>query len=140
MSEPSLPYTNLGGTKSVGHSGTDTSAERAKRETRKAGGNQAVVLRLMENSRFWGVTVGEVREVTGWHHGNASSVLSNLHAGGRIERTSVKRDGQKVYVLAEYVGGRATEVYGRRDHGEGEVTCPECHHRFTPPRKENSNG
>lgn len=79
-------------------------------------------------------------EATGWHHGTASGVLSNLHAGGRIHRLSVQRDGRKVYVLPEFVGGRRTENYGRRDIPEGQVQCPHCGKPFVYQQKGNADG
>lgn len=130
MSEPSLPYTNLDGSPSVGHSGSDTSARRAKRETNAASKNQAIVMSLLEDKKYHGLTFGDLMEATGWHHGTASGVLSNLHAGDKIHRLSVTREGRKVYVLPEYVGGRRTENYGRRDVPEGQIRCPHCGGHF----------
>lgn len=139
MSEPSLPYVNLDGSPSVGHAGSDTSARRAKRETAKAGDHQALVISLLEDKQYYGLTFGDLMEATGWHHGTASGVLSNLHAGDRIHRLSVQREGRKVYVLPEYVGGRRTENYGRRDIPEGQIKCPHCGGAFVYQR-EKENG
>lgn len=47
------------------------------------------------------------------HHGTASGTLSLLHKAGQIDRLAGKRNGQKIYVLPLYVGGRLTEAQGR---------------------------
>lgn len=125
--DPSLPYPEPGGQEhTAGHSGSDTSRERATTERNEG----VVAARQMETLRFlgrdttglggrvmrgrWeGLTVKELVERTGWHHGQASSTLSTLHKGGRIERLATTRDRCKVYVLPEYVNGRATEKPGR---------------------------
>ncbi len=140
MTEPALPYENLDGSASVGWSGTDTPARRAKRETKKAGENQRVTVELLERAQYRGLTFSDLMEATGRHHGTASGVLSNLHAGNRIHRLSVEREGRKVYVLPEFVGGRRTEAYGRRDTPEGVIRCPHCGGKFVYQQKGNTDG
>lgn len=133
MSEhPTLPYPEPGGQEfTSGHSGSDTSRERARQEvdTGIASQRQWEVLRLLGRNtagleglhirgREEGLTVREVRERTGWHHGQASSTLSVLHKAGKIARLEQSRDRCKVYVLPEYVGARATEPHGGRAKAE----------------------
>lgn len=112
---PVLPYNK--GTSS-GHSGTDTSRERANRRDRggKTSENQAFVLRVLRDWAGFGITVAELRDAPefGGHHGTASGVLSNLHQKGIICRLMEKRDGCRVYVLPEFVNGRDWEPYQKR--------------------------
>ena len=61
-----------------------------------------------------GLTVAELREDTGWHHGVASSALSSLHASGKIVRLKAKRDRCHVYVAPQHAGTRETAPYGVR--------------------------
>lgn len=104
--EPSLPYNG-----SSGYSGTDTSKDRAdyldKRGITKQ--RQFETMRLLAKSGANGLTCQELETITELHHGNASSVLSNLHKDGKIARLSLKRKRYKIYVLPEYVIGRNVE-------------------------------
>jgi DNA-binding MarR family transcriptional regulator len=124
MSEqPELPYYD-GSESSSGHSGSDTSASAARQAdtdgTTKA--MQAEVLDLLSAATpgiislgigaRMGITVKELREQTGWHHGNASRVLSDLHKTGSIARLTEVRNRCKVYVLPYYVMGREVEQQG----------------------------
>ena len=59
------------------------------------------------------MTVAELRTVTGWHHGQASGVLSCLHKEEKIARLTESRDRCKCYVHPMYVNGRETEPHGR---------------------------
>lgn len=117
MTEASLPYAGTSG-----HSGTDTSRERAEKSdsTGKTNKRQKYTLALLGGphalgDRTWGgmhgVTVKELREATGWHHGVASSVLTNLHISGQIARLEEKRDRCHVYVVPRFVAGRALSPY-----------------------------
>lgn len=51
---------------------------------------------------------------TGWHHGQASGVLSVLHKAGRVVRLREVRGRCKVYVLPQFADGRAVEAHGNR--------------------------
>lgn len=110
MTIPALPYAG-----SSGHSGTDTS--RARADHADTSGittiRQALVLSLSSGTLTRGMTVKELREYTGWHHGTASGLLSNLHLKGHLARLSATRDGCKVYVLPGQVQGREVERHGR---------------------------
>lgn len=114
---PVLPY---GGTE--GHSGTDTSRERAEREALSASERQQTVLDLAAQWREDGVTVDEVRKGGIPHHGSASATLSVLHQGGSLVRLVEKRGGCKVYVLPEHVAGRPFEKFvGNREKAQIEA-------------------
>lgn len=63
---------------------------------------------LVSASRRGGMTVAELRTITQWHHGAASSALSNLHRQGRLARLVQQRDGCGVYVTPANVWGRDT--------------------------------
>lgn len=106
-----IPFKTYAGTS--GWSGTDTSAERVEREdsdgtTTK---RQREVYRLILQTGAKGMTVKELREETGMHHGQASSALTNLHRGGMLCRLTEKRDRCKVYVTPSYAYGRTVEPF-----------------------------
>lgn len=107
MSEAHLPYAGTSG-----WSGTETSRQRAEREDSSGitGQRQRLVLAILRDAVTRGLTVKDVREYTNWHHGQASSALTNLHRAGAIQRLSETRDRCKVYVLPEYAQGRETEA------------------------------
>lgn len=115
VSEPALfPYPEPGGEEfTAGHSGSDTSRERAEHErdtgTLAERARQAITYLDAMGQR--GLTVVDLREVTGLHHGQASSVLSVLHKAGKIARLAERRDRCQVYVLPEYVRDRETVPY-----------------------------
>ena len=114
----SLPYNG-----SSGHSGTDTSKDRADHadssgDTRK---RQAAVLKILGALGTIGATWKEMAIFTEWHHGTVSGALSVLHKEGRISRLLETRDRCRVYVLNEYVSGRETDSQGRKPK-----ECPNC--------------
>lgn len=114
----------------MGHSGTDTSKERAEREASNgtATMRQKLLTIYLHNRAEKGLTWSEVADFLEVHHGSASSLLTNMHKQGRIVRLSEKRNKSKVYVLPEYTNGRDTEPYKKR---VTPVECPECGHHFT---------
>lgn len=116
IEQPVLPYREADGTATQGHSGSDTSRDRAVREAADgtAAKRQQKVLAIMRMTVGYGVTVTELRDTTGWHHGQASATLSSLHKGGVIDRLEVKRNRCHVYVLPEHVNERPTQPHGRR--------------------------
>jgi hypothetical protein len=114
-----------------GWSGSETSHERAVSEdasgtthyrqnevVRLLGRHTRTVKGLM-GGREAGLTVADIREWTGWHHGQASSALSVLHKEGKIARLTERRDRCAVYVLPEYVDGRETAPHGRQKRALG---------------------
>lgn len=108
----SLPYDG-----SSGHSGSETSHDRAReRDTTGITGRlQRALLALVSDAGANGLTIAEARqEFTGDHHGSLSGALSNLHKDGRIERLTDRRSRCEVYVLPEYVNGRETVAQGRK--------------------------
>lgn len=118
MTLPELPYNN-----SSGHSGTETSKERANHADRsgRTALRQAQALNLLNNRKEFGMTWKEFSEVSGLHHGTASGVLSVLHKTGRIARLKETRNGCKVYVDLRCVAGRIIEQQGAK-----KKCCPHC--------------
>ena len=117
LNQPELPYSGTSG-----HSGTDTSKERALHADRsgKTALRQAQALNLLSQREMAGLTWKEFSEITGLHHGTASGVLSVLHKTGRIARLKETRNGCKVYVDVFCVQGRVIEKQGRKK------CCPHC--------------
>lgn len=100
---------------SSGHSGSSASRDRAESEDRsgRTAERQERTEKILRRNGTLGVTVAELRETTGWHHGQASGALSDLHKAGRIARLSERRGRCHVYVAKPYVMGRETEEPGR---------------------------
>ncbi len=117
LNQPQLPYNETSG-----HSGTDTSRERALHADRsgRTALRQAQALNLLSQRKIAGLTWKEFSEITGLHHGTASGVLSVLHKTGRIARLKESRNGCKVYVDVACVQGRIVETQGRKKN------CPHC--------------
>jgi hypothetical protein len=115
---PVLPYAGTSG-----HSGGATSEERAKRED--GGGTTSMRQRqtwlFLHSRRAYGATWKELATRHGWHHGQASGVLSVLHKEGWISRLAERRDRCFVYVLPEFVDGRDVQPHGRKAKA-----CPHC--------------
>jgi hypothetical protein len=118
---PVLPYAGTSG-----HSGTDTSRERAERAD--AGGARSVTavrqhqtLSAVLTSGAWGVTVADLRNVKGWHHGVASGVLSNLHKENRIAMLERKRGRCHIYVDWAFVGEQTTIPHSSQRKAKGHV-------------------
>lgn len=112
--EPGLPLLPYAGTS--GWSGSDTSRERAVAEDSNGTttDRQRRVLGYLRNAGLEGLTWKELAEYMHWHHGSASGVLSVLHKEGHIARLATQRRHRcAVYVLPEYVQGRATAAQGR---------------------------
>jgi hypothetical protein len=104
LHEATLPYPEPDGTRTQGHSGSTTSQERAVRErdTGTVSKRQKETLRYARLGGTFGLTVKELRDMTGWHHGQASSILSALHKSGALTRLTQRRDRCQVYVLPRY--------------------------------------
>lgn len=116
------PYPEPGGqTHTSGHSGSETSRDRAVTEDADGttSARQQMVLKHVAWWRSTGVTVKKVRENTGLHHGQASSALSVLHKEGLIARLTERRDRCAVYVLPDFVNGRETAPHGRQKRALG---------------------
>lgn len=108
-------YPEPDGTQTTGHAGSETSRDRAtsERDSGTTTERQHTVLLLLGQQGSYGMTVAELRERTGLHHGQASSALTNLHRSNRIDRLTETRDRCKVYVLPQHVNARAVEAPGR---------------------------
>lgn len=120
--EPVLPYNG-----SSGHSGTDTSKERADVQDKsgKTKNLQNATLELLRTKHFIGITWHELAQALNIHHGTASGVLSNLHKGGLIVRLAMRRGRSKIYVLPEWIEFRAVDEIKPRVH-----ECPNCGTEF----------
>ncbi len=112
MEPPYLPYNDP--EPSSGHSGSETSAARAKKRdsTGRTARTQTRLLTMLASAARRGVTVAEARDVMTQHHGSISGALSNMHKVGVISRLAETRNGCKVYVLPEHVAFRKTESQG----------------------------
>jgi len=99
-----------------GESGHSTSTDMAESEANSGKGayRQAAALGEVSQSGFVGVTWKELGDARGWHHGQCSSALSNLHRRGMVLRLAESRHGCGVYVLPENVYDRETVSQGRR--------------------------
>lgn len=104
-----LPYAGTSG-----WSGSDTSQERAEQEDSDGttSRRQEQTLASLAGRHGEGLTWRELGTARGWHHGQASGVLSVLHKTGRIARLTERRDRCAVYVLTDYVGDRITAPHG----------------------------
>lgn len=121
LTAPVLPYAGTSG-----WSGTDTSADRARRNdsdgtTRD---KQTAALRALNDAGWDGLTWRELAAIINAHHGTASGVLSVLHKEGLINRLTERRDRCKVYVLPSHTHWRSTEPHGSTKRH----TCPNCGH------------
>jgi len=107
-----LPYGDTGGFER-GHA---TSEDRARREAESGvtGQRQSAVHATIRKAMFQGLTWKELGEEHGWHHGQASSALSNLHKRGLVARLEETRNRCGVYVAWDWVWGRETVTQGRR--------------------------
>jgi hypothetical protein len=116
MSEPTLPYETADGERTAGWSGSDTSHERAVRERDDGtiSERQRRTVDLIARQYGHGMTWKELSDATGWHHGQSSGVLSNLHQEGIIDRLTIRRHGCLVYVNPRYVEGRPMSPFRHR--------------------------
>lgn len=112
---PILPYSDP--VPNSGHSGSDTSKDRALARDRDGRTRQAQIkiLSLVTARGREGLTVAEARDaLPDMHHGTISGTLSTLHQGGRLARLTNVRGGCKIYVLPSNTAGRSTERQGWR--------------------------
>jgi hypothetical protein len=111
MRFPEVPYN-----RSSGWSGSDTSQKRAARDDGNGvtAQRQIDTMNALETAGQAGLTWHELAYHYGWHHGQASGALSNLHKTAHIERLKETRNKSHVYVLPEWVLFRETEEFGRK--------------------------
>jgi DNA-binding MarR family transcriptional regulator len=114
-----LPLTPYAGTS--GWSGSETSKERAKQADKDGTTykRQKITLDYIKYYENYGVTWKELSDLTGWHHGSASGVLSVLHKEGYIVRLKDRRNKCAIYVHPVYLQER--EVVERKVK-----TCKNC--------------
>jgi DNA-binding transcriptional ArsR family regulator len=109
--DPTRPYQG-----SSGHSGSDTSRERAERRDGDGTTGKAAVRMFSEVALRggYGLTCHEAQQRLGIGHGSASWALSVLHKAGKIARLEDRRVGQHVYVTPAHVNGRPLSPYRRQ--------------------------
>jgi hypothetical protein len=133
-----LPYAGTSG-----HSGSDTSRERAERDDSDGttSERQNKTMLMLNDAGSFGYTWKELADMLHLHHGQASGVLSTLHKAGRITRLNMRRDKCLVYVLPEYVDGRETSPYRQNkvvtisatpNAVDSHLQCDECGPLLTP--------
>lgn len=120
------PHTYVGAYPYGGHepwSGSATSEERAARDEADgtASARQRATLSALLDRGTRGLTWHELAERQGWHHGQASGVLSVLHKAGRVVRLAESRGRCRIYVHPLYVADRDTEPQGKTG-----TRCPHC--------------
>jgi len=114
-----LPYAGTSG-----WSGSRTSEERARQEDENGttSWRQSETLGVLFDAGYFGVTWSELADIYGWHHGQASGVLSVLHKAGKIIRLKDRRNKSAIYVLPNYINDR--EISERKVK-----TCENCGHQ-----------
>ena len=118
-----LPYAGTSG-----WSGSDTSYQRAI-DNDKSGAtskNQALFLSDLLFSGEIGLTAREWGEVHNFEHQTYSSIPSVLHLSGLVVRLTERRGRHQVYVLPNYVNGRATAPH--KSNKNKSFTCDNCGH------------
>jgi DNA-binding MarR family transcriptional regulator len=110
------PYPEPDGTATTGWSGSEASHDRAieERDNGTASERQRRTMQEVCDLGVYGITVKDLRDITGWPHGQASSTLSVLHKEGRLERLKDRRDRCHIYVHPTDVRGRETQPHGRQ--------------------------
>lgn len=132
LERPELPYAGTSGY--AAGSATSEGRARADDALGVTARRQRAVLSILAHTGSDGLTWTEVAEFFGWHHGQASGVLSALHKAGRIARLGPPRRHRcSVYVLPEFVGGRDTEPHGRKRATPTETWGPEPSHTDGAP-------
>lgn len=97
-----------GSANEVGHSGSSTSEESAKR----INGKQTIrVHEVVAGKQGFGMTCRELEVRLGVGHGSASGALTRLHRDGWLTRLTERRDRQQVYVDPAWVDGREESPY-----------------------------
>jgi hypothetical protein len=109
----SLPYPEPDGTHTTGHAGSEASHDRAVNEASNgtATRRQRAALHLLSEAKTYGLTWGDLALAYGWHHGQASAVLSVLHKDGTIVRLKQRRNKSSIYVLPEWANDRPTSSH-----------------------------
>lgn len=107
---PILPYAGTSG-----HSGSDTSEERARRDDRDGttARRQSETMDYLDRCEIIGATWKELASYMGLHHGQASGVLSTLHKAGAIVRLEERRNRCAIYVLPRWTDDRPVGEYRR---------------------------
>jgi len=117
---PVLPYAGTSG-----WSGSDTSRERALRNDHDGttSAQQSKTIDDLNYAKADGLTWKELADINGWHHGQASGVLSTLHKANLVCRLIQRRNRCAIYVLWAYQDGRdyAARTVKKCKHCGGEL-------------------
>jgi len=113
---PLLPYAGTSG-----WSGTETSKQRAitadKNGTTRS--RQRKAMFLLAEAGEAGLTWKELGDLTGWHHGTVSGLLSVLNRENYIVRLKATRNKCAIYVHPNFISSR--EISQRKTK-----TCKHC--------------
>lgn len=120
---PELPYAGTSG-----WSGSVTSFERALNNDKSGltGKHQALFITDLVFSGFDGLTSREWGLLHDFEHQTYSSIPSTLHLAGKVVRLTQRRGKHQIYVLPEYVNGRAISPH--KSNKRKLVTCDNCGH------------
>lgn len=101
-----LPLTPYAGTS--GWSGTAASYDRVVNDDADGttSKRQKETIGHLYYAQYEGLTWKELADMTGWHHGQASGVLSVLHKEKLIQRLHERRNRSSIYLLEQFVKGR----------------------------------
>jgi hypothetical protein len=110
---PILPYAGTSGWQ-----GSEASRDRALADDADGatGNRQQIAMWFLIDAKSHGLTWRELGDAQGWHAGQSSGALSNLHKSGLVARLKERRNRCSVYVLAEYVNDRELSPF--KDEGK----------------------
>lgn len=113
---PALEYDG-----SSGWSGGDSSHNRADFDdtTGRSKARQEAALRYLAHMKEHGATYKELGDVLGLHHGQISSVLTNLHKAGLVARLKERRKRCEIYTLPEHAHG---ETVAYKPNSDRQIT------------------
>lgn len=92
----------------IGHSGSETS-EAAQSKVKGKRAEQ--VYAAVAYRQHFGFTCKELEKALNIGHGAASGALTRLHRAGHLVRLKQTRDGQELYVVEAFSGGREKSPY-----------------------------
>lgn len=116
-----LPYAGTSGWQ-----GSEASRDRALEDDASGatGNRQQIAMWFLIDARSRGLTWRELGDYQGWHAGQSSGALSNLHKVGSIVRLKERRNRCSVYVLPEYVNLREVSPFKSEGKTKNEL-CKE---------------
>jgi hypothetical protein len=111
---PALEYND-----SSGWSGGDSSQDRADFDdtSGRSKARQEATLKYLALMEGTGATYKELGSVLGLHHGQISSVLTNLHKAGLVTRLKARRLKCEIYTLPNFATGETAPYKSNSDRG-----------------------